>query len=62
MPWVGLQCVIVVFPVHTHFLKAGFQVALTADIPFFYCDSTDACKGSKDCLSKSSNRTIICLL
>ena len=35
MQWVGLQCVIAVFHVHTHFLKAGFQVALTADILFF---------------------------
>ena len=28
VPWVGLQCVIVVFPDHTHFLTAYYNMSV----------------------------------
>ena len=31
VPWVGLQCVIVVFPDHTHFLKSTDLISFEAD-------------------------------
>ena len=34
--WFGLQCVIVVFPYHTHLLFQDFSVAITIEIVIEY--------------------------
>ena len=39
MPWVGLQCVIVLFPDHTHFLLEAMTMKIIDTIALFgaYC-------------------------
>ena len=53
MPWVGLQCVIVVFPDHTHLLF-GFKTLLQQCIsePVFYDGVVIYEKKSLECLLK----------
>ena len=45
MPWVGLQCVIVVFPDHTHFLNQ--YLTLLNDTMTFFRDNFEVCLVAK---------------